>query len=145
MKVAMTQDQKMTYAAALFEARGTATVGFRPSAGVPYRQFRVRVRADHEAYTDLLIELFGGAASPMGGAQRKSKRVWYEWRLSGREALKALETLEPYLLVRGPEIRPFLAGHVPIAGRVENSTRRRRVSRPRVPRAKTTSRAHASA
>lgn len=138
----LTPDQKMIYAAALFEARGTATVGLRPSSGVPYRQFRLRVRADDETYTDLLIELFGGAASPMGGAKRTSKRVWYEWRQSGQAALETLEKLEPYLLVRGPEIKPFLAGHVPIAGRVGNAPRRSRASRPRPPRR--AARAHAS-
>lgn len=127
--------QRLTYAAALFEARGSMQSDVRTVSGRTYRQFRLRVRADNWMYILLLQDLFGGTASPMSPDR---PRVWVDWRVFGDAAIDALKQLQPYMVVRADEARPFIDGEVPMRGRVEEKkTRKRvrpmaRVARPRV-------------
>lgn len=111
-----TEEQQLLYAAALFESRGSARVDRHNVNGRPYLGFRMRVRVTDEKYLDLLKSLFGGSSSPM---VRNREKTWWEYRLAGGEAVKALKKLRPYMLVRGPELAPFLRGDVVLSGRAD--------------------------
>lgn len=107
--------QRLTYAAALFEARGSMQASVRTVDKRSYHQFRIRVRADDPVYMQLLVELFGGTVAKMAGPAR----VWHSYQIFGDAALDALKQLYPYLLVRGKDAKPFLDGKVVMKGRVD--------------------------
>lgn len=110
MKTELTREQLVAWAAGFFDGEGSVGL-FRARMGGKVMTLRVRVGQKTREPLERFVLLWGGSIWHRKANGHQTE--FYEWSKNSRPAYEALLEMEPYLVVKKPQVqvaRDFMSG-----------------------------------